>query len=61
LRILQKAAGAVEHPAIGSPRADIGKDTRMLAEGNNIYYVSTKDGILITAVVHSRRLPANWL
>jgi plasmid stabilization system protein ParE len=61
-RILQKAAGAAEHPGIGSPRPDIGKDTRMLVEGNyNIYYVSTRDGILLTAIVHSKRLPANWL
>jgi toxin ParE1/3/4 len=59
--ILQKATGAAEHPGIGSLRPSIGKDTRMLVEGNyNIYYVATEEGIVVTAIVHSKRLPANW-
>lgn len=53
---------AAEFPGMGSPRPDMGRTVRMLVEGNyNIYYVPAKDGILITAVVHSKRLPANWL
>lgn len=43
-------------------RPDIASDVRMLIEGNyNIYYVQKQDGILVTAIVHAKRLPANWL
>jgi toxin ParE1/3/4 len=62
LRILRKVDAAAEYPDMGSPRPDIGSSVRMLVEGNyNIYYVFEKDGILVTAIVHSKRLPANWL
>lgn len=61
-RIIRKIDAASDYPGIGALRPDIGKDVRMLVEGNyNIYYISTKGGILITAIVHSKRLPANWL
>lgn len=47
---------------MGSPHPEFGNNARMLVEGNyKIVYVPTKDGILVTAIVHSRRLPANWL
>lgn len=33
----------------------------MLVEGNyKIIYKPSKDGILVTTIVHTRRLPANW-
>jgi len=62
LRIFDKIEAAVIHPSMGSPHPEFGNNARMLVEGNyKIVYVPTKDGILVTAIVHSRRLPANWL
>ncbi len=60
LRILDKIERAAGYPESGSPRPNIGRNVRMLVEGNyNIYYIPGKQGILITAIVHSKRLPAN--
>ena len=51
-----------EHPSMGSPHPEYGKNARMLVEGNyKIIYVPSGNGILVTAIVHARRLPANWL
>jgi toxin ParE1/3/4 len=62
LRVLQRIKLASEHPSMGSPHPEFGANARMLVEGNyKIVYVPAKDGILVTAIVHSRRLPANWL
>lgn len=62
LRIFDRIEAAVIHPSMGSPRPEFGRDARMLVEGNyKIVYVPAKDGILITAIVHARRLPSNWL
>jgi plasmid stabilization system protein ParE len=62
LRILHKIENAMEYPGGGASRPDIGGNVRMLVEGNyNVYYVPAKDGIVVTAIVHSKRLPANWL
>ena len=61
-RVLAKIRLASEHPSMGSPHPEFGKNARMLVEGNyKIVYVPAKDGILVTAIVPSRRLPANWL
>ena len=62
LRIFDRIEAAVIHPGIGSPRPEYGKNARMLVEGNyKIFYIPSKNGILVTAIVHARRLPANWL
>ena len=62
IRIMEKVKSASEYPAMSSMRPDIASDVRMLIEGNyNIYYVQKRDGILVTAIVHAKRLPANWL
>lgn len=61
-RIFDKIEAAAVHPGIGSPRPDLGEKARMLVEGNyKIIYVPAKSGILVTAIAHTRRDPANWL
>jgi hypothetical protein len=32
----------------------------LVVRNYNIYYVARHDGIVVTAIVHSKRLPANW-
>jgi toxin ParE1/3/4 len=60
-KIMRKIEAAAEHPGLGSPRPDIGEGVRMLVEGNyNIYYAPSAQIIVVTAIVHSKRLPANW-
>jgi toxin ParE1/3/4 len=60
-RILGKIKNASEHPGIGSLRPDIARDARMLIEGNyNIYYIQKGHSIVVTAIVHAKRHPANW-
>ena len=62
LRVLQRVRLTSEHPSMGSPHPEYGKNARMLVEGNyKIIYVPSGNGILVTAIVHARRLPANWL
>lgn len=61
-RIFEKIESAAIHPNIGAPRPELGDNVRMLVEGNyKILYVPMKNGIVVTAIVHARRLPANWL
>jgi hypothetical protein len=39
-----------------------GEKASMLIEGNyKIIYVPAKNGMLVTAIAHTRRDPANWL
>jgi plasmid stabilization system protein ParE len=61
LRIIGKLESAAMHSGIGSPRPEFGDGARMLVEGNyKMIYVPDKGGIIVTAIVHSKRHPANW-
>jgi plasmid stabilization system protein ParE len=61
LRIIGKIESAALHPGIGYPRPEFGETARMLVEGNyKVVYLAGKNGILVTAIVHSKWHPANW-
>lgn len=61
-KIITKIERAADNPGIGSPRPEFGDGARILVEGNyKVVYVPDNDGIRVTAIVHSRRLPSNWL
>lgn len=61
-RIMDKFALAADQPGMGAPRPEISKTARILVEGRYLaIYEPESYGILVVAVVHGMRDPAQWL
>ncbi|QKV19435.1 type II toxin-antitoxin system RelE/ParE family toxin [Oricola thermophila] len=62
MRIFDRLELAAEQPRMGAARPELSATARILVEGNYIViYEPEPDGILVIAVVHGMRDPANWL
>ena len=60
-QIRSRIAIAVDNPAMGVIRPDLGRDRRVLVIGSYlVVYEPHPVGILVLAVVHGMREPKNW-
>jgi toxin ParE1/3/4 len=61
-RLFRKAELAAEHPLMGAARPELSDTARILVEGRYVMiYEPITAGLLLIAVVHGMRDPANWL
>lgn len=61
-RVLDKFELAAGQPGMGSPRPELSATARILVEGRYLaIYEPQSYGILVVAVVHGMRDPAQWL
>lgn len=61
-RFLERADLAATQPSMGAPRPELSPTARLLIEGNYVLIYEPMDyGILLVAIVHGGRNPANWL